>query len=66
MLISKLTSAVKAFHNDEDGLEAVQVVMIVAVAAVILIGAMAFGQEIFNWANEEFQELSTESITVGE
>jgi len=33
----KPQNALAAFHNDEDGLEAIQVVMIVALAAIVLI-----------------------------
>ena len=35
--VKKLKNTLKSFHNDEDGLEALQVVMIIAVAAVALI-----------------------------
>ncbi|TWU03690.1 hypothetical protein [Neorhodopirellula pilleata] len=35
--LQNIRSAAKRFHNNEDGLEALQVVMIIAVAAVALI-----------------------------
>ncbi len=65
MNLSTLTNGFRSLHNDEDGLEAVQVVMIVAIAALILIGAMQFGQEIFTWANQKFTDLQGEKITAG-
>jgi len=37
MLAKKITQAVRGFHEDEEGIEALQVVMIVAIAAFILV-----------------------------
>ena len=36
-LMKRAGESVKKFHNNEDGLEALQIVMIIAVAAVALI-----------------------------
>lgn len=38
----RLSDAVCLFHNDEDGMEAVQVVMVVAIGAVILLAFAKF------------------------
>ncbi len=43
-MFSKLTSSVRKFHSDEEGLEALQVVMIIAIAAMILIAASVIGK----------------------
>lgn len=37
MMRTKISSAVRKFHEDEAGIEAIQVVMILAIAAVALI-----------------------------
>ena len=47
---SRLDS-VRTFVQDEDGLEAIQVVMIVAIAALILIVFMTFWDKIKGWAS---------------
>ena len=38
-MISKLTTSLRKFHRDEEGLEALQVVMIIAIAAMVMIAA---------------------------
>jgi Flp pilus assembly pilin Flp len=62
-MFATLKQSMTKFHRDEDGLEAVQVVMIVAIAAVVLIGMMKFGNAIFEWAKEQFGTLKGKSIT---
>lgn len=44
-----LSQAVRAFHDDEDGMEALQVVIIVAIAAVILGLLKIFWPQIKSW-----------------
>ena len=51
------------FHDDEDGIEAVQIVMIVAIAAIILIAFMTVGQEVFTWMKDKWNELKGEEIS---
>ncbi|MFK7822059.1 MAG: hypothetical protein AB8G99_25400 [Planctomycetaceae bacterium] len=36
--MKKLTASVKKFHNDESGMEALQTVVILAVASLVLVG----------------------------
>jgi Flp pilus assembly pilin Flp len=62
-MFATLKQNMTKFHRDEDGLEAVQVVMIVAIAAVVLIGMMKFGNAIFEWAKGRFDDLGREEIT---
>ncbi|MCA9132890.1 MAG: hypothetical protein KDA45_07035 [Planctomycetales bacterium] len=52
----------KNLHEDEDGLEAIQVVMIVALAAIILIAVMTIGQEVFTWLREKWDQLKGEDV----
>lgn len=49
MKTSKMQSAVRKFHNDEAGLEALQVVMILAIAAVALIAVKTQWTTIKGW-----------------
>ena len=43
-MFSKFTSSARRFHNDEEGLEALQVVMIIAIAAMVMIACAAIGK----------------------
>ena len=43
-MTTKLTNLFRKFHSDEEGLEALQVVMIIAIAAMIMIAAATVGQ----------------------
>jgi hypothetical protein len=43
-MFSKFTSTARKFHNDEEGLEALQVVMIIAIAAMVMIACAAIGK----------------------
>ena len=63
MSLNNITTRIARFHDDEDGLEAVQVVMIVAIAAIILVAVMTLGQEVFDWLREKWNELRGESIS---
>lgn len=46
---SDLSSKIQKFHQNEDGMEALQIVMIIAVAAILLIGFNSYGTKIYNW-----------------
>jgi Flp pilus assembly pilin Flp len=59
-----LKTLVARFNRDENGLEAMQVVMIVAIAATILIAVMAFGNQAAEWLGDEFATLKDTDITV--
>lgn len=62
MLRTKFKQRLARFHQDEDGLEAIQVVMIVAIAAVILLAVMLLGKEVFAWLKEAWESLRGTSI----
>ncbi len=53
----------RRLHEDEDGIEAVQVIMIVAIAAIVLIGVMTVGQEVMDWLKEKWNELRGKSVS---
>ncbi len=51
------------FHDDEDGIEALQVVMLVAIAAIILIAFMTVGQEVMTWMKGKWTDMKGKDIT---
>ncbi len=53
----RVSNFVRSFHEDEDGIEAVQVVMIVAIAAIILVAMMTVGNKIYGWMEDKWGEL---------
>ncbi len=61
--MAKTRNPVDLFHNDEDGIEAVQVIMIVAIAAIVLIAVMTVGQEVLDWLKEKWNELKGKNIS---
>ena len=62
-MLNKTQNAADVFHNDEDGIEAVQVIMIVAIAAIVLIAVMTVGQEVMDWLKEKWQELKGKDVS---
>jgi Flp pilus assembly pilin Flp len=57
MKSSNLLNVARQFNNDEDGIEALQVVMIVAIAAIVLIAVMSVGKEVVQWAKDQWKAL---------
>ena len=49
------------FHEDEEGMETIQVVMIVAIAAVVLIAVKVFWGQIKEWVNGIWNRLKNTS-----
>ena len=56
-MTTKLTNLVRKFHSDEEGLEALQVVMIIAIAAMIMIAAATIGKSGVDWMKEQAEKL---------
>jgi Flp pilus assembly pilin Flp len=56
-MTTKLTNLVRTFHNDEEGLESLQVVMIIAIAAMILIAAATVGKSGVDWMTGQTDNL---------
>ena len=61
MSLQHLKDRIARFHRDEDGLEAVQVVMIVAILLMILAPILA--QEVFDWLKAQWNELRGKKIS---
>lgn len=62
MLRQTTRKLIHSFHEDEDGLEALQAIMIVAIAAVVLIGLMTFGDKVFEWLGQKWDELKGKKV----
>lgn len=62
-MFQNIRNTIKRFHNDEDGIEAVQVIMIVAIAAIVLVGVMTVGQEVMDWLKEKWNELRGKKVS---
>jgi len=45
-----LVNKARSFERDEDGIESIQVVMILAFGAVVMVAAWAFWDQIKGWA----------------
>ena len=48
-MTTKLTNSIRKFHRDEEGLEALQVVMIIAIAAMVMIACATVGKAAVTW-----------------
>jgi len=59
--MSKLTTqfknAVSKFHNDEEGMETLQVVLIVALAAIAGVAVYQFGGQASKWTKDQLGRL---------
>ena len=60
---TKLINTIRNFHRDEEGLEALQVVMIIAIAAMIMVACAAVGQNAVAWMNEKWMSLQGRNIS---
>jgi Flp pilus assembly pilin Flp len=61
-MAKKLTNVFRKFHSDEEGLEALQVVMIIAIAAVILVAAGTVGQTVVDFTKEKLNTLKDKQV----
>jgi Flp pilus assembly pilin Flp len=62
-MTSKLINTIRKFHRDEEGLEALQVVMIIAIAAMVMIACATLGQKAVTWMNGQWSTLQGTSIS---
>ena len=53
-MITKFTNSVRKFHSDEEGLEALQVVMIIAIAAIVMIACATLGKTGVTWMKKQW------------
>jgi Flp pilus assembly pilin Flp len=56
-MTTNFSNLVRKFHSDEEGLEALQVVMIIAIAALIMIAAATVGKEAVTWMGNKWNDL---------
>ena len=61
MTIQNLTKRLKRFGKDQGGMEALQTVCIVAIAATVMIAAAKMGTEGTAWMNKNWESMKTES-----
>ncbi|WP_152657161.1 Flp1 family type IVb pilin [Oceanobacillus sp. CFH 90083] len=55
--MEQLTTFLKNFWNDEEGLETIEILLILSVLIVI---AIMFKDKIMEWANKLFNDIDTE------
>ena len=58
-MFTKLTSSIRKFHRDEEGLEALQVVMIISVGALVMIACATLGKAAVAWMQAKWKDLET-------
>jgi hypothetical protein len=63
-MIRKLNNLVRTFHSDEEGLEALQVVMIIAIAGMIMVAASTVGSQAVKWMGEKWNALKGQTISL--
>ncbi len=56
-------NAFRKFHGDEEGLEALQVVMIIAIAGMVMVAAATLGQEVVTWMKDKWSSLQGQNIS---
>jgi Flp pilus assembly pilin Flp len=56
-------NAFRKFHSDEEGLEALQVVMIIAIAGMVMVAAATLGQEVVTWMKDKWSSLQGQNIS---
>jgi hypothetical protein len=61
MMIRNMTIRMKQFCKDQGGMEALQTVCIVAIAATVMIGAAKMGTEGTAWMNKNWTEMKNTS-----
>ncbi|MFO0791955.1 MAG: hypothetical protein U0805_21040 [Pirellulales bacterium] len=64
-MTTKLVSSLRKFHRDEEGLEALQVVMIIAIAAMVMIACSTIGKAAVTWMKTNWNKLKGQDLTGG-
>ncbi len=59
MMKTKIRANLRKFHEDETGIEAIQVVMILAIAAVALIVIKSQWENIKSWFNDNTDDATS-------
>jgi hypothetical protein len=55
--MNRLRRSIRKFHEDEAGMEALQVVMIIAIGAVILLAIVKLWPTVKSWFSEQTSEV---------
>jgi lipopolysaccharide export LptBFGC system permease protein LptF len=61
--MNKTVNVIRDFNNDENGMETMQVVMLLAIAAIVGVAVYSIGKNIVTWGDKttgNFMENSTE------
>ncbi len=61
--LTKRYHRLKAFHQDEGGMETIQVVIIVALAAIVVVVVFAFWKDIKGWAKTAMDKFKSDKPT---
>lgn len=62
---NQLTAArnwLNKFHRDDRGIESLQVVMIIAIAALVLIAVFTVGKDVVKWMKDQWNNLRGQSV----
>ncbi|HEX4415349.1 MAG TPA: hypothetical protein VH107_17075 [Lacipirellulaceae bacterium] len=62
-MTTNLINTIRKFHRDEEGLEALQVVMIIAIAAMVMVACATVGKSVVAWMNQKWTALQGTSIS---
>ena len=62
-MTTNLINTIRKFHRDEEGLEALQVVMIISIAAMVMVACAAVGQDAVAWMNEKWMSLQGRNVS---
>ncbi len=65
-MLTKFKNGVKKFHKDEKGLEALQVILIVAIAAIILALLKAFWPDVKNFFKRSIEFIMGQGGNAGD
>jgi hypothetical protein len=63
-MTTKVTNLLRTFHSDEEGLEALQIVMIIAIAGMIMVAASTVGSQAVKWMGEKWTALKGQTISL--
>jgi Flp pilus assembly pilin Flp len=62
-MTTKLINTIRKFHRDEEGLEALQVVMIIAIAAMVMVACATVGKTVVQWMQDKWNALHGTDIS---
>ncbi len=63
-MTTNLNNLIRKFHSNEEGLEALQVVMIIAIAGMIMVAASTVGSQAVEWMGEKWEALKGQDISL--